>query len=85
MKISGKQPGYLLASGADIDEMNCIRKHISKVKGGGLTSVACPARLINLILSDVIGDRIDTIALGITVPDHTTFQDALFDRSEIRS
>jgi len=67
----------LLASGADIDEMNCIRKHISKVKGGGLASVACPARLINLILSDVIGDRIDTIASGITAPDHTTFQDAL--------
>ena len=67
----------LLASGADIDEMNCIRKHISKVKGGGLASVAYPARLINLILSDVIGDRIDTIASGITAPDHTTFQDAL--------
>jgi hydroxypyruvate reductase len=67
----------LLASGADIDEMNCIRKHISKVKGGGLASVACPARLINLILSDVIGDRIDTIASGIAAPDHTTFKDAL--------
>ena len=67
----------LLASGADIDEMNCIRKHISKVKGGGLARIASPARLINLILSDVIGDRIDTIASGITTPDHTTFQDAL--------
>lgn len=67
----------LLASGADIDEMNCIRKHLSKVKGGGLARIACPARLINLILSDVIGDRIDTIASGITAPDPTTFQDAL--------
>jgi glycerate-2-kinase len=67
----------LLASGADIDEMNCIRKHLSKVKGGGLAKIASPARLINLILSDVIGDRIDTIASGITAPDHTTFQDAL--------
>ena len=67
----------LLASGADIDEMNCIRKHISKVKGGGLTRIASPARLINLILSDVIGDRIGTIASGITAPDPTTFQDAL--------
>ena len=67
----------LLASGADIDEMNCIRKHISKVKGGGLAKIASPARLINLILSDVIGDRIDTIASGITAPDQTTFQDAL--------
>jgi glycerate 2-kinase len=67
----------LLASGADIDEMNCIRKHLSKVKGGGLARIASPARLINLILSDVIGDRIDTIASGITAPDPTTFQDAL--------
>jgi hydroxypyruvate reductase len=67
----------LLASGADIDEMNCIRKHISKVKGGGLAKIASPARLINLILSDVIGDSIDTIASGVTAPDHTTFQDAL--------
>ncbi|MCE5209934.1 MAG: glycerate kinase [Deltaproteobacteria bacterium] len=67
----------LLASGADIDEMNCIRKHLSKVKGGGLAGIACPARLINLILSDVIGDRLDTIASGITAPDPTTFQDAL--------
>jgi hydroxypyruvate reductase len=67
----------LLASGANIDEMNCIRKHLSKVKGGGLAKIASPARLINLILSDVIGDRIDTIASGITAPNHTTFQDAL--------
>jgi len=67
----------LLASGATIDEMNCIRKHLSLVKGGGLAKLASPARLINLILSDVIGDRIDTIASGITVPDPTTFEDAL--------
>jgi glycerate 2-kinase len=67
----------LLESGADIDEMNCIRKHLSKVKGGGLAKIASPAKLINLILSDVIGDRIDTIASGITAPDPTTFQDAL--------
>ncbi|PKN53707.1 MAG: glycerate kinase [Deltaproteobacteria bacterium HGW-Deltaproteobacteria-13] len=67
----------LLASGANIDEMNCIRKHLSKIKGGGLARIAFPARLINLILSDVIGDRIDTIASGITAPDPTTFQDAL--------
>ena len=67
----------LLASGAAIDEMNCIRKHISKVKGGGLATIAHPARLINLILSDVIGDRIDTIASGITAPDPTTFNEVL--------
>jgi glycerate 2-kinase len=67
----------LLESGATIDEVNCVRKHISKVKGGGLAVIARPARLINLILSDVIGDRIDTIASGITAPDPTTFSDAL--------
>ena len=69
-----KTTSVLLASGVDIDEMNCIRKHISKVKGGGLAKIAYPARLINLILSDVVGDRIDTIASGITSPDPTTFQ-----------
>ncbi len=67
----------LLASGANIEEMNCIRKHLSRVKGGGLARITSPARLINLILSDVMGDRIDTIASGITAPDPTTFQDAL--------
>ena len=67
----------LLACGADIDEMNCIRKHLSRVKGGGLAKIVCPARLVNLILSDVIGDRIDSIASGITAPDPTTFSNAL--------
>jgi len=67
----------LLACGADIDEMNCVRKHLSKVKGGGLAQIAHPARLINLILSDVTGDPIGTIASGITAPDPTTFNDAL--------
>lgn len=67
----------LLDSGANIDEMNCVRKHLSRVKGGGLAGLAAPARLVNLILSDVIGDRIDTIASGIAAPDPTTFQDAL--------
>lgn len=67
----------LLASGANIDEVNCLRKHLSRVKGGGLAGLAAPARLVNLILSDVIGDRIDTIASGIAAPDPTTYQDAL--------
>lgn len=69
--------GLLLACGADIDEMNCVRKHLSRVKGGGLARIAYPARLISLILSDVIGDRIGTIASGIAAPDPTTFADAL--------
>ncbi len=67
----------LLASGAAIDEMNCVRKHLSRIKGGGLAKIAFPARLLTLILSDVLGDRLDTIASGMTVPDPTTFQDAL--------
>jgi glycerate 2-kinase len=67
----------LLASGASIDEVNCIRKHISKVKGGRFAKIAYPARLISLILSDVTGDRLDTISSGITTPDPTTFKDAL--------
>ena len=67
----------LLSAGADIDEINCIRKHISGVKGGWLARTAHPARLISLILSDVVGDRLDTIASGITAPDPTTFKEAL--------
>jgi hydroxypyruvate reductase len=67
----------LLASGAGIDEVNCVRKHLSRVKGGGLAKIAYPARLISLILSDVIGDRLDTISSGVTAPDPTTFDEAL--------
>jgi glycerate-2-kinase len=67
----------LVKSGATIGEMNCIRKHVSEVKGGRLMKHLWPATCVNIILSDVIGDRIDTIASGITAPDHTTFQDAL--------
>jgi hydroxypyruvate reductase/glycerate 2-kinase len=66
----------LLKSGADIKEINTIRKHLSKVKGGQLARVASPAKVISLILSDVIGDSPDTIASGPTVPDTTTFEDA---------
>jgi glycerate-2-kinase len=67
----------LLRSGADIGEINCIRKHLSRVKGGGFARFAYPARVVTLILSDVIGDSLDTIASGITVPDGTTFAQAL--------
>ncbi|MBN1637060.1 MAG: glycerate-2-kinase family protein, partial [Deltaproteobacteria bacterium] len=63
----------LLDCGADIKEINCIRKHISQVKGGHFARISYPARMINIILSDVIGDRLDTIASGITVADNTTF------------
>jgi len=66
----------LLRSGAKIQEMNAVRKHLSQVKGGELLRLAHPARVISLILSDVPGDPLDSIASGPTAPDHTTFQDA---------
>ena len=67
----------LLKAGATIDELNSVRKHISSVKGGRLAELSYPATLITLILSDVIGDRLDVIASGPTVPDSTTFKDAI--------
>lgn len=66
----------LLACGASIHEINAVRKHLSRVKGGGLAHAAHPATLVSLILSDVIGDDLDTIASGPTVPDSTTFRQA---------
>ncbi len=66
----------LLDCGADIHEMNCIRKHISRVKGGQLARLAYPATVLTLILSDVIGDDLDVIGSGPTVPDRSTFADA---------
>lgn len=76
----------LLKCGADIVEINCIRKHLSRVKGGRLARVAQPARLVSLILSDVIGDPLDAIASGPTAPDPTTYGQALavLDRHGIR-
>lgn len=67
----------LLASGATIDEMNCVRKHLSAVKGGRLAAALAPAAILSLVLSDVVGDGLDVIASGPTVPDPTTFADAL--------
>ncbi|HEY5591086.1 MAG TPA: glycerate kinase [Paludibacter sp.] len=67
----------LLKSGADIKEMNTVRKHLSKVKGGQLAKAIYPAKLVSLILSDVIGDPIDVIASGPTSPDLSTFEDAM--------
>jgi glycerate 2-kinase len=66
----------LLACGASIHEINTVRKHLSRVKGGGLAHTTHPATLVSLILSDVIGDDLDTIASGPTVPDSTTFRQA---------
>lgn len=67
----------LLRSGADIQEINAVRKHLSKVKGGQLAQSAFPATVVTLILSDVIGDPLHSIASGPTVPDPTTFADAI--------
>jgi glycerate 2-kinase len=67
----------LLNSGADITEMNIVRKHLSRLKGGRLALEAAPARVVSLIVSDVVGDDLSTIASGPIVPDPTTFQDAI--------
>lgn len=66
----------LLESGARISEINIVRKHISAFKGGWLAKKAYPATLLNLVLSDVVGDRLEFIASGPTVPDSSTFDEA---------
>jgi glycerate-2-kinase len=67
----------LMEAGADIHELNTVRKHLSRVKGGLLARAAHPARIVSLLISDVPGDRPDVIASGPAVPDPTTFADAL--------
>ncbi|RZL89212.1 MAG: glycerate kinase [Variovorax sp.] len=67
----------LLASGARISEMNCVRRHLSAIQGGRLAAACHPARVVNLLLSDVPGDDPIDIASGPTVPDRTTCADAL--------
>ncbi len=76
----------LLSCGATIEQLNCVRKHLSRVKGGQLLRACGSAQVVSLILSDVIGDPLDVIASGPTVPDPTTFGDALgvVDRLGIR-
>jgi hydroxypyruvate reductase len=67
----------LLKSGAAIDEMNCVRKHLSAIKGGRLARACAPAQVVSLLVSDVPGDAPATIGSGPTVPDPTTCADAL--------
>ncbi len=67
----------LLACGASIGEINCVRKHLSAIKGGRLALAAAPARVLTLAISDVPGDELSTIASGPTVPDPTRCADAL--------
>ncbi|MBW7884012.1 MAG: glycerate kinase [Caldilineaceae bacterium] len=66
----------LLACGATINEINCLRKHMSAVKGGQLARASHPATLVTLVLSDVVGSPLDVIASGPTVPDSSTWADA---------
>jgi len=76
----------LLRAGATIDELNCVRKHLDRLKGGRLAQIAEPARVLTLILSDVLGDPPDVIASGPLSPDSTSFSDALaiIDRYKVR-
>jgi hydroxypyruvate reductase len=69
--------GELMRAGATIEELNTVRKHLSRLKGGGLARAAAPARVACLVLSDVVGDDLSTIASGPTVPDPSTYADAL--------
>jgi glycerate-2-kinase len=68
--------GLLLQAGSNIDELNAVRKHLSAIKGGRLARAAFPAPVLTLVLSDVIGDRLDVIGSGPTAPDHSTFAQA---------
>lgn len=76
--LSDKQrtTDLLLRAGADIFELNAVRKHLSRLKGGQMAKLAYPATVISLLLSDVVGDPIDVIGSGPTAPDKSTFQDA---------
>jgi hydroxypyruvate reductase len=67
----------LLACGASVDEINILRRHLDRLKGGGLARLASPARVVSLILSDVVGNPLEAIASGPTAPDPTTFADAM--------
>jgi glycerate 2-kinase len=71
-----KLTGALLRSGANISEINAVRKHVSVLKGGGLARLAAPAPTLALLLSDVVGDDLSAIASGLTAPDPTTLDDA---------
>jgi glycerate 2-kinase len=68
--------GALLRSGANISEINTVRKHVSVLKGGGLASLTAPAPTLALLLSDVVGDEPSAIASGLTAPDPTTLEEA---------
>jgi glycerate-2-kinase len=76
LKDEARVTALLLKSGAGIEEINTVRKHLSQVKGGRLAARLYPATVLSLIISDVVGDRMDAIASGPTAPDPTTYYDA---------
>ena len=82
-----KLNGALLRSGAEIGEINTVRKHVSTLKGGGLVRRAAPARVVALLLSDVVGDEPSSIGSGLTAPDPTTLEDTrkVLERYEIEA
>ncbi|MGD2028508.1 MAG: glycerate kinase [Desulfobacterales bacterium] len=77
----------LLACGASIDEINAVRKHMSSSKGGQMARAAFPATIVNLMLSDVVGDKMDVIASGPFVPDRATFKDVwgIFNKYNLKN
>ncbi|MBI2413426.1 MAG: glycerate kinase [Deltaproteobacteria bacterium] len=77
LKDEQRTTEFLLKSGASINEMNAVRKHLSLIKGGLLARAAYPARVASLIVSDVVGDDLSTIASGPTAPDPSTYLDAV--------
>jgi hydroxypyruvate reductase len=77
LEQKGRTTDLLLKAGADIFELNAVRKHLSSLKGGQLAALAYPASVVSLLLSDVIGDPLDVIGSGLTAPDTSTFADAI--------
>jgi glycerate 2-kinase len=77
LEDKARTTSLLLRTGATIRELNTVRKHLSRLKGGGLARLAFPARVFTLVLSDVVGDDLSTIASGLTVADPTTYGEAL--------
>jgi len=77
----------LIESGATIDEINAVRKHVSRIKGGQLTRALAPARTVGIVFSDVVGNRLDVIASGPIAPDESTYQDAIdvLDRYDVQT
>ena len=75
---------FLIRAGADIREINCVRKHLSALKGGRLARAAHPAPVTTYAISDIPGDNVADIASGPTIPDPTTQADAIRDRKSTR-